>query len=288
MTGHIFRDIGQHWLAHQQERADAGLVMPTSVHKYGKIIERLDPYLGDVSLPDFNRLVAEKFVANRRRKGVSATTINHELIVVRAVLAHAVELCVIQQAPKIKALPTASHHKEVPDLNMVYSFLVRLPERHRLPFEFSMHTGMSWHEVCQLRWGDLNANRTSAAVGQRDGYTTKTAARVRTVPINKPGRDVLKQAKGNHKPDLDELVFPAAVSTRQAMARERRRCDPHVTPGTARKIFATTAAENDMPQHQLQQVLGHAPGSRMTAKHYVGANHRKLEKSVDLVGQKLS
>lgn len=54
-----------------------------------------------------------------------------------------------------------------------------------------------------------------------------------------------------------------------------------VTLHTLRKCYATWGAmEERMPHRQLQDQLGHAPGSKMTLKHYVGRSRDLLQECV--------
>jgi hypothetical protein len=52
-----------------------------------------------------------------------------------------------------------------------------------------------------------------------------------------------------------------------------------VTPKLMRQWFASQVA-GDAPEHVLQRLLGHSPGSKITRKHYVRSQDEALAQAV--------
>ncbi len=78
-------------------------------------------------------------------------------------------------------------------------------------------------------------------------------------------------------------MFPKAHLTTQAIAHYRGAKEPYVTPKTMRRLFASRAAELDIAESTLQQILGHAPGSRMTREHYIRVQQSAADDAVDCI-----
>jgi integrase len=221
-------------------------------------------------------------VADRRKAGIAPSTINAELIVLKAILNHAVEVGHLEEAPRFKRLQAPIVEKDLPDPELVKEFVATLPNQHRLPLLFSLLTGASWHEVERLGWKDVDFRPGVIRIGHT---TPKTQARKRELPMSKAARAILHEAHdatGGVGP-----VFPKAGSTRAYMNTHRRKKYGAISPAVMRKVFASMAA-NEVPEHILQRLLGHAPGSPVTRRHYVRSTKKQQAEVMERVGGMLA
>ncbi len=122
-------------------------------------LNRLDPFIGNLSLEAVHMGSLQPFIEARREE-VSMRTVNHGLVVVRRILNLASSEWMdehgktwLEHAPKIKLLPE-------PDLRKPYP--LSWEEQHRLFNElpphlknmalFAVNTGCRDMEICRLRW----------------------------------------------------------------------------------------------------------------------------------------
>ena len=111
------------------------------------------------------------------------------------------------------------------------------------------------------------------------GWTPKTAHSERRIYLSEGLRDALRSL-----PTKSHYVFPGrdpgkpinnfrkALTAAVKRAGVRRGGVPlAVTPHVLRKAYATWQAMSMVPESVLQDLLGHAPGTRTTKQHYVFA-----------------
>jgi integrase len=268
------------WLLHSRALVDAGAKAESTHRNQSRIAALLLEYFGPAPVEDVRRTVIELYAARRRQARISPTTINAELIVLKAILNHAVEVGHLEGAPRFKRLQAPIVEKDLPDPELVKEFVATLPAQHRHPLLFSMLTGASWHEVERLTWDDVDFR---AGVVRIAHTTPKTQARRRELPMSKAVRALLHVAGETET----NLVFPKAGSTRAYMNTHRRKKYGAISPAVMRKVFASTAA-NEVPEHILQRLLGHAPGSPVTRRHYVRSTKKQQAEVMERVGGMLA
>jgi integrase len=280
-----FAEAVNDWRLHSMRLVLACAKAQSTHNNQNRIANLLLRDFGPTPVEDIRRPVIELYVARRRKDGISPTTINAELIVLKAILNHAVEVGHLEEAPRIKRLQAPIVEKDLPDPELVKEFVSTLPTQHRLPLLFSMLTGASWHEVERLTWGDVDFRRRVVRIG----YTTpKTQARKRELPMSEAVRGLLqvRRLEGAGGSPL-ELVFPKAGSTRAYVNSHRTRKYGAISPAVMRKVFASMAA-NEVPEHILQRLLGHAPGSPVTRRHYVRSTKKQQAEVMERVGGMLA
>jgi integrase len=275
---HAYND----WLFHSGKLVAEGAKAASTQRNQARIGNLLVRDFGPTPVEDIRRPLVELYVARRRSAGISPTTINAELIVLKAILNHAVEIGHLEEAPRIKRLQAPIVEKDLPDPELVKEFVSTLPPQHRLPLLFSMLTGASWHEVERLGWKDVDFRPGVIRIGHT---TPKTQARKRELPMSKAARAILHEAHdatGGVGP-----VFPKAGSTRAYVNSHRTRKYGAISPAVMRKVFASMAA-NEVPEHILQRLLGHAPGSPVTRRHYVRSTKKQQAEVMERVGGMLA
>jgi integrase len=86
----------------------------------------------------------------------------------------------------------------------------------------------------------------------------------------------------------EDVVFPAVAAMQKAIRRTTadvplglnpaRLEAANISPKLMRKWFASKVAA-DQPEHVLQRLLGHAPGSPITRRHYVRSTDEQVERA---------
>jgi integrase len=276
-------------LADEWQRYSEGLVMlaqkrPGTHKNQMKVLRTLREKWDGTRLSEITRPAIKIFAGERAATGLKSTTVNAELRVLSAILHYAEEQGYIPEAPRIPYLSEPMEEKDLPDPALVQEFVNTLPSYHRLPLLMSLYTGMSWHEVCRLRWKDIGP--VSIKIGF-DGMQVKTGNRRRELPITPVVRQILNELRAQYPlRSLNDAVFPSAYATRQYLARNRTHKHGAISPSTMRKVFASMVAEAS-PEHVLQKLLGHAPGSRVTRKHYVRSHKDAMREAMSDVARRL-
>ena len=277
----VFRDVAERFNRHNAKLVKGRQLAASTADKYTRTANIICRYLGDTPVAEINRVVGQEYAADRVGDGIAASTVNYELQVLRAILSFASELGHIKEPPTIKRMRNPKPEPDLPDMGKVRAYLDRLPDQHREPLLFSMITGVSWYEVERLEWQDVNFKRGTIGIGQRPDFGVKTEHRARVLSMSKPVRQLLKDA-GPSAPT--ERVFPYAKSTRRYLDRD----NAGFTPNLMRKAFASAAADMALPENHLQRLLGHAPGSVVTRKHYVRSNRSALDAGAAKIAEALS
>lgn len=120
----------------------------------------------------------------------------------------------------------------------------------------------------------------------RPDFPVKQPSRRREVPINdRAGLIWFRSASGLA---TDAHPFPTSMSMQKAIRRAvnlpaDRPGIPAglagITPKLMRKWFASKVA-GEQPEHVLQRLMGHAPGSPITRRHYVRSSDDQVTSAV--------
>jgi integrase len=279
-----FSELADEWRKYSDGLVMLGMKRPGTHKNQSRVLRMLCEEWGATKLSEITKPAVKTFAGKRLAKGLKPTTVNAELRVLSAVLHYAEEQGYIPAAPRVPYLSEPVEEQDLPDPALVQEFVSSLPTFHKLPLLMSLYTGMSWHEVCRLRWCDVGP--FSFRIGF-NGMQTKTGNRKRELPITTSVREVLTEARKSRTTHLpDELAFPSAGATRQYLVRQRTRKYGAISPSVMRKVFASMVAETS-PEHVLQKLLGHAPGSRITRKHYVRSHKDAMREAMGDVAKRL-
>lgn len=144
--------------------------------------------------------------------------------------------------------------------------------------------------------------------GMLEVFDTKTGHRHRTLELSYPAYAILKRLCAGRKPD--DVIFPwsegairhrweqvrdraAGNPTRNSRNKEKKETDlPEgiVTLGTLRfkdlrHLLPTAWSALKLPQRELQEVMGHAPGSKMTDRYITPVGAREhMDKVAEWLG----
>jgi integrase len=252
-----FLDAGMAWLEYRQRMVDLELIAHSTWNNQCQITGALSKELGAIDLAEIRKSHIELYIGKRLRTH-EPVTIAGEIAVLRQILNWCVDEQHLVARPR---LPTVS----VPNV------------------EFMLLTGLSPHEVERIEHRDVRMRIAAdnvdcpleVQIGFREGFQTKTAARKRVVVLNKRASSIiLGQTMGTHQ---THQPFPSRDSTEKAIQRMRKRFPDapagveRITPKMMRQWFASKIS-GDIAENVLQALLGHAPGSKVTRRHYVRSN----------------
>jgi integrase/recombinase XerC len=145
-----------------------------------------------------------------------------------------------------------------------------------------INTGLRVHELCQLRLGNLE-------ISARKGHVTVTGKgfKQRTIPLNKPAREIVMQWVDVHPDESLGVLFVnqrgdivKARSVQRAVRRitEAAGLDIDVTPHTLRHTFAKSLIDEGVSLEKVAKLLGHS--NLNTTRVYTTPSEKDLEDAV--------
>ena len=213
--------------------------------------------------------------------GRSPFTVNSDIRSIRKVLKWAVKYEYLAELPVVEAIPEDLPEVDIPTPAEVEAILATLHPKARNVVWFLSETGCRSGEVFNLLWRNVDVVSGEVQIQSRADWTVKTRRSNRMIPIHGPLLDMLRSL-----PKQGPYVFPSPLNPLKprttirkalagAVARSKlmRKGRPiKVTPKTFRKAFATWKAQAMVPEIVVQALMGHAPGSAVTAQHYTQAS----------------
>lgn len=277
-------EVARAWLAHKEQVAEQKGLSWATYEKYEKRVLRLIEGLGAKPIDQIRKTDVELYVASRQGARRAPATINDELRVLRMIYSFAEDQHGVT-APRIRGVPEKKRRLRIPDTKLVIEFLSELPDHLYAPMRFSLLSGCSWHEVSQLEWQDVDFAAGVIRIGARIAFTVKTLHRQREIHMSPALREHLRLCKPKDAKPTDK-VFPKARNARQLMHRLRRAKFANIGPAAMRRVFASVMAR-EVPEVVLQEMLGHAPGSKVTRRYYVGNTEAAVKSAFDKAGEVL-
>lgn len=213
------------------------------------VLERVDPWFGEVALDEVDRLLVRQYQQERKEEGVRARTVNLGWNTVRHLLNHAYSLGVTtHSAPQVAPIPerdskpSCSLSEEEAVYALEYAF-GRGSMWHTLVL-FLLHTGARWGETRQLRWADLDLSNQIVHLRAE----TAKQGRARDIPLVSEVVEALEGLPQGH-----DLVFVRRHQHTGELIplHEAPRClggkypwegpegELHIGPHTFRHTFAT-------------------------------------------------
>lgn len=261
-----------------------GEVAESTRRRYQTALEAFARYLGDPLLADVGPADIRSFRAARLTAGVSPFTVNSDLRALRRLYGWLVRegVTAVNPARSVpfvrtpRALPKAV---TVDDLGRI---VARLPEesfRDRAFVLFLIDTG------CRVG-GALGLTLDRLAVGTGRAVVTEKGARARAVFFGEVTAGALGDWLRVRGKDPAPWVFLSAKGgpltpsgARQLLLRigERAGVEGRCNPHAFRHAFARAFLQNGGNLATLGQLMGHAPGSPVTAANYAVYADRELQ-----------
>lgn len=166
--------IGEWWL----QNVAAPTVRPTTLHRYGKDVQRIVDHLGDVPAADLDIEAVRTFLADLQGAGLGIATIRAARTRLRQVAACAVELGYLVSNPvPMVATPKATagdrHHRRVLDVAEIHRLLAALDGSR--PFDAAVGllftSGCRVSEALGLAWDDVDLDAGTARIRRGCTYT---------------------------------------------------------------------------------------------------------------------
>lgn len=272
------------WVVYRARSADLGLVQWSTYHNQLNIVGVIVAALGDFALTHLRKSDIDLWVGERLQTH-APVTVRGELNVLRQILNWSVDEQLLGARPRLPTVQVPATEAALPSEAAFVWALKAVPDNHRAALELMMLTGLSPHEAERLQVRDRRElPRHEIGIGQRPDFKVKTPSRRRWLPLNPRAQKLWRELTAGKRP-LD-TALPSGCAMQKALARARA-ADPdapadtrRVTPKLMRQWFASKIA-GDAPEHVLQRLMGHAPGSKITRRHYVRSTDDAM---VDAVG----
>ena len=273
----MFRDLAKEY----QERLDGRPNLKPRTREYYK--ERLDamlnnwPSLNDTDVRKLTEDECRKW-ASRYANEASPTNYNNTLIVLRAILAIAVEQGIryINPAENLKRVRVRPKQLTLPSQKQ---FLELVQEIRRIPFgpglasadlvEFLAYTGLRVKsEAAHVTWADCDFERGEIVVRSHPTTGTKSVE-FRRVPMIPDCRQLLERLRSERP---NEILNAPVMRVRECQGTITRACKAlgisRITHHDLRHLFATRCIEAGVDIPTVSRWLGHKDGGALAMKVY--------------------
>lgn len=164
-----------------------------SIEDVRRILRKLDPYLGTLTLGEINGDVVWGIVQDQLKKGNKPATVNRYLAVVRCVLRIARdEWQWIDSMPKIRLMPGEVERDRWLTREEASRLIAACPPHLAALVRFALATGCRASEITGLEWNRVDLQRRTAWLNQTKNGTP------RGVPLNRDAVAVLESLAGQH------------------------------------------------------------------------------------------
>lgn len=154
-----------------------------------------DRFLGNLELRQINRDRLDRMIEAKLNEGVSNTTVNRYMEVIRAILnAAANEWEWLDKAPKVRMLPTSKQRIRWLTHEEANRLLSELPPHLNAMANFSLETGLRKSNVTGLEWSQIDLERRMAWVHPDQAKARKAIP----VPLSELAVSILKAEIGKH------------------------------------------------------------------------------------------
>lgn len=258
------------WLAYRLQMADLAMIARSTYDSQAKIVlvfQRAP--IGAVDVEAIRKSNIDLWMGERLQT-CAPITVRGELDLLAQAMNWMVDERLLKGRPRFPQLQVDAEEADLPG-DDAFQFVIRhVPQRHAKALEFMMLTGVSPHELERLQVCDLGT--AGIGIGQRPDFAVKRPSRRRWVPLN--GRATILWFEVSAGLEQTASPFPKVDTIERAIQRARGQFDEApigacaITPKLMRRWFASKVASQH-PEHVLQRLLGHTPGSPITRKHYV-------------------
>lgn len=257
-----------------------------SLPDYALSLDIIMPYIGHLYLEQVHMGASgiQQYLADCRKKGLKARTINKPLQVVRRILNLACDewidengLSWLDKSPKIKLLPLRDAREPYPiSWHEEEKLLACLPSHLKSMALFVLNTGLRDQELCRLRWEfECEIPEINESVFIIPRQLIKNAED-KVVVLNSTAHRIIEEQRGRHP----QFVFcyegkPISRFGSSAWYRATKKAGlEHVRPHDLRHTFARRLRAAGVSFEDRQDLLGHKSG-RITT-HYSQAEIMNL------------
>ena len=250
-----------------------------SAHKRSLVTDKfhltfLDPYLGQKMLDDIDSELIESIAQEKEQTGVSLTTVNRMLEIIRAILNKAQkEWQWLHTVPLIRMRKIENKRVRWLSKKQADRLLQELPNHLRDMATFTLATGLRQSNVTGLQWSEVDLIRKHALIHPDQSKTKKAIP----VPLNSQAIAIIEKQKGSH---------PTSVFT--YFGKPVTRCNNHawqkalVRAGIKnfrwhdlRHTWASWHVQNGTSLQELQQLGGWSEYEMVLRYAHLSSDHLK-------------
>jgi integrase len=287
-SGLSFRDATALWCEDEELRVQTLKKRASTLEADLHRLKSLCTFFGDRDVASITDRDLAEYQAWRLNLGRKPRTINTELGTLSLVLRWAVKRGHIQEVPKTERIPVGQSVIVIPKLEEIVRVIEALPPHLKPLVRFLAETGCRKGEALNLTWDCIDVINGTVTIRSRDGWTPKTAQSERCIPLSPSLVEVIRSLPTTGRyvfagPNPEKPIGNFRKALRRAVqeANIRRNGElVHITPQTLRKAHATWQAMRGVNESVLQDLLGHARGSRTTKKFYVHATEEAKRRAV--------
>lgn len=257
----------------------------------------LDPFIGDLDLPQVHMETLRLFIEAKRAKGWKSSTVNRALAICRRILNLSARLwrdehtglSWLETAPMIQAQDWHDARRPYPLTWKEQQCMLKvLPDHLSQMALFTVNTGLRNREVCRLRWCDeceVPEIASSVFIIPADHHKN---GEERLVVLNRIARSIIDANRGLHP----EYVFtytrsekcerkPLNDLTSPAWSRAVKSISLPVRPHDLRHTFGRRLRAAGVSMETRKALLGHKSGDVTT--HYSAPEIAELIDAVELI-----
>jgi integrase len=218
---------------------------------------------------------------SRRKKPLSAASINRELATLRRLLRMAHEWKVIQRIPRIRLLRGEHNREFVLSHQQERVYLAALPEVARDVAEVLLDTGLRLGEALSLEWPQVHLE---PAKGAKFGYLTILSAKAkskksRNVPLSQRAVEALKRQPAPagfvFKMPNGSPISASHLDHQHARIRELLKLPADFVLHSLRHTFGTRLGEAGADAFTIMRLMGHS--TITVSQHYVHPSPESIE-----------
>ena len=232
----------------------------------------LDDYLGKLSLDEISLSHIDNFKTKRHQQGVTNSTINRSLALVRAVLRAAQKDWEwLDRIPPIKLLQEPKKRIRWLTSDEIARLLKELPPHLYAMAVFSLSTGLRASNVTYLRWDQIDLSRACAWIHEDESKSGHAIA----VPLSQAAITIIREQMGKHL----EYVFtykgkPVTRPNNRAWRKAVKRSGlENFRWHDLRHCWATAHIQNGTPIHILKALGGWETQSMVERYAHLSSEH---------------
>ncbi|MBI4184170.1 MAG: site-specific integrase [Proteobacteria bacterium] len=283
-----FQEVIERWRADETLRVATlkkrASTLTTDLYR----LRSIAAFLGDDDIGAISERRLVEYQRSRLELGRKPSTINSEIGTLSVVLGWARKQGLIGEVPRVEQVPIRREPAVILSPEEVVRIIQYLPPRLQPLVHFMAETGCRRGEALNLTWDCVDEVNGHVEIRSRDGWTPKTQSSERRIPLGPSLLQVIRRLPkegpyvfSGTSPDRPLGEFRRSWATSVQRAKITRNGQPvRITPHGLRKAHATWLAMKGVPPSVLQDLLGHARGSRVTDRYYVFATEEAKRAAV--------
>lgn len=245
-----------------------------SIHKDKEHLAWLDPFLRKSQLKDITRDLIESIATKKAATGVSDSTINRMLEIIRAILNRAQkEWGWLETVPSIRMRIIKNRRIRWLTKKQANRLIEELPPHLADMAAFTLATGLRESNVTKLKWEQIDIDRCHALIHPDESKTKRAIP----VPLNKQAIEIILAQKG--KNEIYVFTYrgqPVGRCNNHAWQKALKRAGINdFRWHDLRHTWASWHVQNGTSLHELQQLGGWANYEMVLRYAHLSSDHLK-------------